>query len=90
MQTGILGGDARWCEEMAQKMHADAIHPWNGGLDVCQCEYLSESGKKYPVRVWNGEEPFFGQDRVLKETQMTKYARLGATDIITNVPQLYL
>lgn len=44
----------------------------------------------YPVRVWNGEEPFFGQNRALKETNMTKYTKLGATDIITNVPEHYL
>jgi hypothetical protein len=43
-----------------------------------------------PVRAWNGEEPFYGQDRPLRETHMTKYAQLGATDIITNVPELYL
>ena len=43
-----------------------------------------------PVRVWNGEEPFFRDGRILKERNMTKYVQFGATDIITNVPELYL
>lgn len=89
-QTGILGGNAEWCRKKAIEMQADAIHPWNGGLDVNRQQYLDDAGCPYPVRVWNGEEPFFGQNRVLKEKEMTKYVRLGATDVITNAPENYL
>lgn len=84
VKTGILGMNVEWCMQKAVEMNADAIHPWIGGLEVC------EETTNFPVRVWNTEEPFFGQDRVLKEKNMTKYGKLGATDVITNVPDLYL
>lgn len=86
VHTGILGSSAEWCREKMLEMQADAIHPWNGLLD------LVDNGMEahYPIRVWNSEEPFFGQDRVLRETKMTKYGMLGATDIITNVPEMYI
>jgi len=86
VKTGILGSDVAWCREKMIEMQADAIHPWNGWLELVD----DSSEMNCPIRVWNGEEPFFGQDRVLKETNMTKYGMLGATDIITNVPELYL
>ena len=84
VQTGILGMDTDWCREKMLEMHADAVHPWNGGLSLMDIE------QNCPVRVWNMEEPFFGTNHVLREKEMTKYARLGATDIITNVPEQYL
>lgn len=86
VKTGVLGSDAAWCREKMLEMHADAIHPRNSGLALA--EEFSEGD--YPIRVYNGEEPFFGQDRVLREKQMTKYRVLGATDVITNVPEMYL
>lgn len=87
-QTGILGGSMQQCIENAKRMNADALHPWIGGFDIS----LEERQKigKMPIRAWNGEEPFFGQDRQLKEKNSKKYAAFGATDIITNVPELYL
>jgi len=85
-QTGTLAGTLEKCLADAKEQQADALHPWNAGMELYD---LSEYAG-YPIRVWNGEEPFFGQDRILKEKQMTKYTRLGATDIITNVPELYL
>ena len=69
VKTGILGVDVAWCREKMIEMQADAIHPWNGWLELVDV-FLEED---YPVRVWNGEEPFFGQNRVLRETNMTKY-----------------
>lgn len=86
VKTGILGSDAAWCREKMIEMQADAIHPWNGWLELVD----DSSDMNYPVRVWNGEEPFFGQNRVLREMKMTKYGVLGATDVITNVPEMYL
>lgn len=88
VQTGILGSDERWCREQMVLTNADAIHPWIGGLSLLLDK--EESGEKYPIRVWNTEEPFFGQDRILREKNMLKYRNLGATDVITNVPELYL
>ena len=43
-----------------------------------------------PVRVWNVEEPFFNDGRILKDTHLDRYKLYGATDIITNVPEVYL
>lgn len=87
-KTGILGMSAEQCLEDAVKQQADAIHPWIGGLDL-DGEELDRI-RNMPVRAWNMEEPFFGQDRMLREQHMDKYAMFGATDIITNVPELYL
>ena len=36
------------------------------------------------------EEPFFHDGRILKEKDMGKYSEFGVTDIITNVPEVYL
>lgn len=89
-KTGILGGDIHWCKEYAVKMKADALHPWIGGLDINRDVYKKADDTVWPVRVWNTQEPFFGQERELKEKNLLKYAQLGATDIITNVPEMYL
>lgn len=90
VKTGILGVDAAWCQEKMIEMGADAIHPWNGGMELCAFKHIDAEEHPVPVRVWNAEEPFFGQTRVLREKNMTKYAKLGATDVITNVPEMYL
>lgn len=87
-QTGILAGDALRCLKEMKRTHADAIHPCNAGLPLNGFDVRKIHG--VPVRVWNSEEPFFGQERPLKETKLTKYAALGATDVITNVPEKYL
>lgn len=87
-KTGILGNDMLQCWKDMERMHADAVHPWNGGLFLNEADIREIRG--IPVRVWNTEEPLFGQDRALKETNLTKYAELGVTDIITNVPENYL
>lgn len=88
VKTGILGSQEAWCREQMIKTTADAIHPWIGGLSLVLSKDVAKM--KCPVRVWNTEEPFFGQDRILREKNMLKYSRLGATDVITNVPDLYL
>lgn len=46
--------------------------------------------KGIPVRAWNGEEPFFKDGRALREKNLTKYSVFGATEIFTNVPEIYL
>ena len=87
-KTGILGMNAEQCRLEAIQMDADAIHPWIGGLSVDAEEIKKVLGM--PVRAWNGEEPFFGQTRQLKERHLEKYAIFGVTDMITNVPEIYL
>jgi hypothetical protein len=75
-----------------ERQGADAVHPAVRGLDINpEIMYeLCRGNCRIPVRVWNSEEPLYGQERALKELHMTKYQRLGATDIITNVPERYL
>lgn len=87
-KTAILGGNAMQCLKEMADMQADAIHPGNGGLPLNESDIKRIKG--IPVRVWNVEEPLFGQNRPLRETNLMKYAILGATDIITNVPENYL
>ena len=87
-QTGILGVDMEQCRLDAIRMNADAVHPWIGGLSVDE-EEIAKIGDM-PVRAWNSEEPFFGQTRPLKERHLEKYAVFGVTDMITNVPEMYL
>lgn len=85
-QTGMLAGSLEDAILYARDTHADALHPGNFGLSGC----VPEDMKEIPVRVWNVEEPFFEDGRVLKEKNMVKYEMFGATDIITNVPERYL
>ena len=87
-KTAILGKDALECLKEMENMQADAIHPWNGGLPLNRADL--DWIRKIPVRVWNMEEPFFGQNNPRKETNLRKYAVFGATDIITNVPEDYI
>lgn len=85
-KTGMLGGSLADTIRHARQTHADALHPGNRGL-TCQ---IPDDLKSMPVRVWNGEEPFFSDGRRLQETDLTKYAVFGATDLFTNVPERYL
>lgn len=89
VKTGILGNDVHWCIKKAIEMGADAVHPWIGGLDTNPTG-LSELPEGMGVRCWNMEEPFYGDGRVLREYHMEKYGLLGATDVIVNVPEMYL
>lgn len=85
-KTGML---AYWVEECAKglrKTEADALHPAIGGLGFALPQDMA--GK--PVRAWNLEEPFFGEERPFRENNLEKYKMFGATDIITNVPERYL
>lgn len=89
-KTGALAGDVLICLEGAKKYGADALHPSHTGMAINQetIDTIRESGM--PVRMWNHEEPLFGQSRRLKEGNLEKYVLLGATDLITNVPEWYL
>ena len=85
-QTGMLACSLEDCITGARAAGADALHPWVGGLTMA----LPEDMKGLAVRAWNGEEPFYQDGRVLKEKNLRSYAASGVTDIITNVPELYL
>jgi predicted dehydrogenase/glycerophosphoryl diester phosphodiesterase len=89
-QTGTLSGDLLVCLEGMQKYQANALHPANTGMAINPDTVELPQECRIPVRIWNSEEPFFGQSRELKATDLLKYARLGATDIFTNVPEIYL
>nr|MCR5667981.1 hypothetical protein [Lachnospiraceae bacterium] len=86
---GILGGWIHWCTQKMREFHADAVHPYTGGMDITKGAYKAFEG--IPVRAWNMEEPFYGsRTGKFKDSDMVRYARLGVTDIFTNVPEEYL
>ena len=85
-KTGMLSGTMEGCIQGAMYAGADALHPWIGGLNAKGEGKLADA----PVRAWNMEEPFFNDGRLLKEKDMGKYSEFGVTDIITNVPEVYL
>lgn len=89
-KTGLLGSDILLCLEDMDKYHADAVHPSNIGMGINPETVSFFVENNIPVRMWNGEEPLYGQSRILKTTDLYKYELLGATDIITNVPELYV
>lgn len=84
-QTGMLAGTLSECIKWAQYAHADALHPWIGGMD---CP-VPDEWKQAPVRAWNMEEPFYRDGRILKERNLRKYQMFGVTDVFTNVPEIY-
>lgn len=85
-QTGILAETLDDCMLYAKIVRADALHPYIGSLGYV----LPKEFSKMPVRAWNVEEPFFNDGRILKDTHLDRYKLYGATDIITNVPEIYL
>lgn len=89
-KTGILSSDMIDCLEEAKKYGADALHPSIYGMAINEETLCDVKSRKLPVRMWTGEEPLYGQTKILKEADYTKYAILGMTDLITNVPERYL
>lgn len=87
-KTGILGEKIHFCYDEMLKQKADAVHPWWDNLS-CDPEFLKKL-ENVPVRVWNMEEPFFGQDRPFYRRNMMEFATYGVTDVITNVPEQYI
>lgn len=82
-ETGMLAGYLSDCINGAREVNADALHPWIGGMD---CN-VPEEMRQFPVRAYNGEEPFYQDGRVLRIKSLTEYAMFGVTDIFTNVPE---
>ena len=82
-ETGMLAGYLSDCINGAREVNADALHPWIGAID---CN-VPEEMRQFPVRAYNGEEPFYQDGRVLRIKSLTEYAMFGVTDIFTNVPE---
>lgn len=89
-KTGLLSTNILDAIENQEQYHADALHPCNVGMAINRetVQYLKE--RNIPVRVWNGQEPLFGQVRPLGKCDLERYTLLGATDLFTNVPENYL
>ena len=90
VKTGMLATNIQDCLKGANKYGADALHPSVAGLHVNKLLSEDMAYEGFKIRAWGGNEPFFGQKKKLVEKNMIKYASLGVTDIITNVPEMYL
>lgn len=84
-ETGMLANCLSDCIKAAREINVDALHPWIGGMD---CNVPQEM-RQFPVRAYNGEEPFYQDGRVLRIKSLSEYAMFGVTDIFTNVPERY-
>lgn len=89
-ETGILAVSIYDCIKGAIENDADALHPCITGLDINRDFHREARWERASVRAWNGEEPFFGQNRKLSDVDLRRYEAFGVTDIITNVPERYL
>ena len=85
-QTAILAKSIEKCLADAKIHGADGLHPWVGGVDLLH----EEPYHGYPIRVWGGVEPSYTRGGILKETNLKRFAKVGVTDIITNMPEIYL
>lgn len=89
-ETGILAVNIHDCVKGAIENDADALHPCISGLDINYDFCKGARWEQAPIRAWNGEEPFYGQNRRLSDVDLRRYEAFGVTDIITNVPEKYL
>lgn len=88
--TGILAGSIYDCMKGAADNDSDALHPCILGLDINGDFRRQKRWKEVPIRAWNADEPFYGQERRLSDVDLRRYEAFGVTDIITNVPEKYL
>ena len=89
-KIAILAGDYHKCLDDFYFYHMDAMHPGNLGMPVNADDVRRLRQTCVPVRMYNGSEPLYGQRRRLPDMDLREYAKLGATDIFTNVPERYL
>ena len=89
-KTGMLASRLSDCIKGADEAKAEALHPSCYALDTEVPERYR--GGDHAVRVWGGQEPLYvqGVEARLVEKNMTRFARNGVTDIITNVPDRYV
>ena len=85
-QTGMLASTLSDCIRWGRYAGVDALHPWIGGMDCA----LPEDMQGMPVRGWGADEPFYKDGRRLRIESLEKYAIFGITEIITNVPEMYV
>ena len=85
-KTGMLAGNLSDCIKGAHAVKAEALHPWIGGMD---CVVPAEM-RQFPIRAYNGDEPFYQDGRTLRIRSLTDYAMFGVTDIFTNAPEKYI
>lgn len=85
-EIGMLAVSLEECIKMAESTGADALHPYIGALDCT----LPDNMNGITIRGWNMDEPFYNDSRILKDTHFDRFKAYGVTDIITNVPEMYL
>ncbi len=85
-ESAMLAVSFEDCINKARQTKADALHPYVGGMN---CE-LPKDMQGMAVRGWNVDEPFYKDGRVLKDKNFDRFKAYGVTDIITNVPEIYL
>lgn len=85
-KTGVLCTTLEDCIEIADRVKADALHPHIGWV----YGGLPNNMKNLPVRAWNTEEPFYGENRFFKGFDWNLFIVYGVTDVITNEPERYL
>lgn len=97
VQIGVLRGRLSEALKVLKDIEGDtfiegetfieAIHPSVDGMDV----ELPDEYRGRVVRVWNGLEPFYKEERRgMKEYDLVYLKGKGITDFITNVPEGYL
>lgn len=89
-KTGILATNIQDCLKGAKKNNADALHPCITGLLVNNLIKENKDYDGFDIRAWTVDEPFYGQHKMCIERNLNRYTELGVTDIITNVPEMYL
>lgn len=89
-KTGTLATNIQDCLKGAKKNNADALHPCITGLLVNNLISENKDYEGFDIRAWAGDEPFYGQHKMCIERDLNRYTALGVTDIITNVPEMYL
>lgn len=89
-QTGVLAENLQDCIQGAKAYNSDALHPCVSGMDINCNIHQDRAWQKTPVRAWNTNEPFYGNESEWREDDLRKFAVFGVTDIFTNVPEKYL
>lgn len=89
-KTGVLAENLYDCIQGAKTYNSDALHPCISGMDI-NCDIHQEKvWQQTAVRAWNMGEPFYGENRQVREDDLRRYAVFGVTDIFTNIPERYL
>ena len=85
-ETGMLDVSLEECIKKARQTGAEALHPYIGAMD---CKIPDDMMGKN-IRAWNFNEPFYKDGRELRDVHFDRFKAYGVTDVITNVPELYL